>query len=59
ERGARVYVGGGEGAEALEKYGSNEWVDHAFTCGGTVLTAMTNEPIPPLKALAMRCISQT
>jgi 3-phosphoglycerate kinase len=55
EGGARVYVGGGEGAEALRKYGDESWVNHAFSCGGTVLTAMAGEPIPPLKALAMRC----
>jgi phosphoglycerate kinase len=51
----RVYVGGGEGAKALKKYGDAGWAEHVFTCGGTILTAMTDEPVPPLKALAMKC----
>lgn len=55
ENGVKIYVGGGEGAKALKKYGDVGWVEHVFTCGGTVLTAMTDEPIPPLKAMLMRC----
>ena len=36
EAGVEVYVGGGEGGKALEKYGQPDWVTHAFTRGGTV-----------------------
>lgn len=53
DSGVKVFVGGGEGRKALEKYGDVNWVEHAFTCGGTILTAMTNEPIPYLAAMYM------
>jgi phosphoglycerate kinase len=51
--GVLVYVGGGEGGTALEKYGSPDWVTHTFTAGGTVLNALGSEPIPYLVALRM------
>ncbi len=46
-----VYVGGGEGGKALEKYGQPDWVTHTFTAGGTVLNALGSEPVPYLVAL--------
>src|SRR5215212_3034895 len=46
-----VYVGGGEGGAALEKYGDTKWVTHVFTAGGTVLNALGGEPVPFLVAL--------
>ncbi len=53
ENGIEVYVGGGEGGAALEKYGQADWVTHVFTAGGTVLNALGSEPIPYLAALRM------
>jgi phosphoglycerate kinase len=46
-----VYVGGGEGGAALEKYGEAGWATHVFTAGGTVLNALGGEPVPFLVAL--------
>jgi phosphoglycerate kinase len=46
-----VYVGGGEGGAALEKYGEASWATHVFTAGGTVLNALGAEPVPFLVAL--------
>ncbi|MBI3839604.1 MAG: phosphoglycerate kinase [Planctomycetia bacterium] len=51
--GVEVYVGGGEGGTALEKYGQPDDVTHSFTAGGTVLGALGSEPVPYLVALAM------
>lgn len=51
EAGLLVYVGGGEGGAALHKYGSEAWVTHCFTAGGTILKALGTEPIPYIKAL--------
>ena len=51
EAGVEVYVGGGEGGKALEKYGQLDWVAHVFTAGGTVLNALGSEPVPYLAAL--------
>ncbi|HZN32565.1 MAG TPA: phosphoglycerate kinase, partial [Pirellulaceae bacterium] len=51
DAGMRVYIGGGEGGTALEKYGRPEWVTHCFTAGGTVLNALGAEPVPYLVAL--------
>jgi phosphoglycerate kinase len=53
ENGVEVYVGGGEGGAALEKYGDLSWVTHVFTAGGTVLNALGSEPIPYLVALRL------
>ena len=53
DAGARVYVGGGEGGTALEKYGQPNWVTYCFTAGGTVLNALGSEPVPYLVALKM------
>jgi len=53
DAGVRVYVGGGEGGAALEKYGQESWVTHNFTAGGTVLNALGSEPVPYLVALKM------
>ncbi|MEQ8210144.1 MAG: phosphoglycerate kinase [Lacipirellulaceae bacterium] len=49
--GVKVYVGGGEGGKALDRYGDESWVTHVFTAGGTVLNALGNEPVPYLAAL--------
>jgi phosphoglycerate kinase len=51
DAGLKVYVGGGEGGTALEKYGQPDWVTHCFTAGGTVLNALGAEPVPYLVAL--------
>jgi phosphoglycerate kinase len=51
DAGVAVYVGGGEGGTALEKYGQDNWVTHCFTAGGTVLNALGAEPVPYLLAL--------
>jgi len=53
DAGIKVYIGGGEGGAALEKYGRPEWVTYVFTAGGTVLNALGSEPVPYLAALAM------
>jgi len=53
DAGVEVYVGGGEGGKALEKYGQADWVTHVFTAGGTVLNALGSEPVPYLAALRM------
>jgi phosphoglycerate kinase len=53
DNGVEVYVGGGEGGAALEKYGDLSWVTHVFTAGGTVLNALGGEPVPFLIALRM------
>jgi phosphoglycerate kinase len=51
DAGVEVYIGGGEGGTALEKYGQPDWVTHTFTAGGTVLNALGREPVPYLVAL--------
>ncbi|NOY29945.1 MAG: phosphoglycerate kinase [Planctomycetes bacterium] len=51
EAGIEVYVGGGEGGKALERYGQADWVTHVFTAGGTVLNALGGDPVPYLAAL--------
>lgn len=53
DAGIEVYIGGGEGGAALEKYGRESDVTHVFTAGGTVLNALGGEPVPYLVALAM------
>jgi phosphoglycerate kinase len=53
DAGVEVYIGGGEGGTALEKYGQPDWVTHTFTAGGTVLNALGREPVPYLVALRM------
>ncbi|HEX4129344.1 MAG TPA: phosphoglycerate kinase [Pirellulales bacterium] len=53
DAGVEVYVGGGEGGAALEKYGKPDWVTHTFTAGGTVLNALGASPVPYLVTLAM------
>jgi phosphoglycerate kinase len=50
--GIAVYVGGGEGRTALERYGSLGDVTHAFTAGGTILKCLADRPLPFLEALA-------
>lgn len=53
DAGLEVYVGGGEGGAALERYGKPDWVTHCFTAGGTVLNALGSSPVPYLQALCM------
>ncbi|MFO0895792.1 MAG: phosphoglycerate kinase [Pirellulales bacterium] len=53
DAGVEVYVGGGEGGAALDRYGQPDWVTHCFTAGGTVLNALGSEPVPYLVALRM------
>ena len=53
DAGVEVYIGGGEGGTALERYGAPDHVTHTFTAGGTVLNALGSEPVPYLVALAM------
>jgi phosphoglycerate kinase len=52
EAGVAVYVGGGEGRAALERYGSLGSVTHAFTAGGTILKCLADAPLPFIEALA-------
>jgi phosphoglycerate kinase len=58
DAGVEVYVGGGEGGTALEKYGQPDWVTHCFTAGGTVLNALGSQPVPYLQALRMAASRQ-
>ncbi len=53
DAGLKVYIGGGEGGAALEKYGQSNWVSHCFTAGGTVLNALGSEPVPYLVTLKL------
>ena len=53
DAGIKVYIGGGEGGAALEKYGQPDWVTYVFTAGGTVLNALGSEPVPYLVALML------
>lgn len=48
-----VYVGGGEGGAALDRYGQPDWVTHCFTAGGTVLNALGSNPVPYLQTLRL------
>jgi phosphoglycerate kinase len=50
--GVAVYVGGGEGRAALERYGRLSDVTHAFTAGGTILKCLADRPLPFIEALA-------
>jgi phosphoglycerate kinase len=56
DAGVEVYVGGGEGGTALEKYGRPDWITHCFTAGGTVLNALGSSPVPYLVALHMAAV---
>jgi phosphoglycerate kinase len=56
DAGVEVYVGGGEGGTALEKYGQPDWITHCFTAGGTVLNALGSSPVPYLVALHMAAV---
>ena len=51
KEGIAVYVGGGEGRAALERYGSLGDVTHAFTAGGTILKTLAGRPLPFLETL--------
>ncbi len=53
DAGVEVYVGGGEGGVALERYGDESHATHVFTAGGTVLNALGSEPVPYLVALRL------
>ena len=59
DAGVEVYVGGGEGGAALDKYGQPDWVTHCFTAGGTVLNALGSKPVPYLQALSMAAEKRT
>jgi phosphoglycerate kinase len=58
DAGVEVYIGGGEGGLALEKYGRPDWVTHVFTAGGTVLNALGREPVPYLVTLRAAAAQQ-
>ena len=58
QAGIAVYVGGGEGRAALERYGSPGDVTHAFTAGGTILKCLAGRPLPFLEAIAARARAQ-
>jgi phosphoglycerate kinase len=58
EAGVAVYVGGGEGRAALERFGSLDDVTHAFTAGGTVLKCLADRPLPFLEALAAHATAE-
>ena len=53
DAGIEVYIGGGEGGEALTRYGKEDDCTHCFTAGGTVLNALGSEPVPYLVALML------
>lgn len=53
DSGVEVYVGGGEGGAAVERYGKPDFIKHCFTAGGTVLNALGSAPVPYLQALYM------
>jgi phosphoglycerate kinase len=53
DAGIKVYVGGGEGGAAVEKYGKEDWITYCFTAGGTVLNALGSEPVPYLVVLKL------
>ncbi len=55
--GVAVYVGGGEGRAALERFASLDAVTHAFTAGGTILKCLADRPLPFLEALAAQATS--
>jgi phosphoglycerate kinase len=55
--GIAVYVGGGEGRAALERWGKLSDVTHAFTAGGTILKCLADQPLPFLEALAEQATS--
>ena len=57
QAGADVYVGGGEGGKAVEKYLGADKIAHLFTAGGTVLNALGSEPVPYLVALRLAASS--
>lgn len=49
--GIAVYVGGGEGRAALERFGDLGDITHAFTAGGTILKCLAGRPLPFLETL--------
>jgi phosphoglycerate kinase len=51
DAGVKVYVGGGEGGKALNRYGDEAWITTCFTAGGTVLKALGGKRIPYMVAL--------
>lgn len=53
DAGIKVYVGGGEGGTALDRYGKPDWVTYCFTAGGTVLNALGSEPVPYLVSMKL------
>ena len=57
KEGIAVYVGGGEGRAALERYGSLGDVTHAFTAGGTILKTLAGRPLPFLETLHAQATS--
>ena len=57
--GIAIYVGGGEGRAALERYASLGDVTHAFTAGGTILKCLADRPLPFLEALAAQAGTPT
>ncbi len=52
--GVAVYVGGGEGRAALERYASIGDVTHAFTAGGTILKCLAGKTLPFVDMLWMQ-----
>jgi phosphoglycerate kinase len=54
--GLRVFVGGGEGGTALERFGHQTNVTHCFTAGTTILKALGTEPIPYVAALSQAAL---
>ncbi len=49
--GISVYVGGGEGRAALERYATLGDVTHAFTAGGTILKCLAGRPLAFLETI--------
>lgn len=60
--GLRVYIGGGEGGLAMNRFGNTANVTHCFTAGTTILKALGKNPIPYVWALwqaAQRAVGKT
>lgn len=53
DSGAKTYVGGGDGVYVLNKFGDSSWVTHTFTCGGTILKALSGRVISYLSSLSL------
>ncbi len=56
--GIAMYVGGGEGRAALERYATLGDVTHAFTAGGTILKCLAGRPLPFVETIYAQVTAQ-